>query len=87
MATVDCLLPDDPIIAVAKVLPRGAVQLPPEVMERLALKPGTKLILATAEDAVVIRRAEVLLNRQPARGIVKRLKSMFSQMPIRDVEE
>jgi len=41
----------------------------------------------TAEDAVVIRRAEVLLNRQPAGGIVKRLKSMFSQVQIRDVEK
>jgi bifunctional DNA-binding transcriptional regulator/antitoxin component of YhaV-PrlF toxin-antitoxin module len=56
-------------------------------VERLGLKPGTKLILATAEDAVVIRKAEVVLNKQPAGGIVKRLKSMFSQMPIRDVEE
>jgi AbrB family looped-hinge helix DNA binding protein len=80
-------VPDDPIIAVVKVLPRGAVHLPPEVMERLGLKPGTKLVLATAEDAVVIRRAEVLLKRQPARGIVKRLRSMFSQLPIRDAEE
>jgi AbrB family looped-hinge helix DNA binding protein len=69
------------------MLPRGAVQLPPEVRERLGLKPGTKLIVATAEDAVVMRKADVLLNRQPARGIVKRLKSKFSQMPIRDVEE
>jgi len=80
-------LPDDPIIAVAKVLPKGAVQLPPEVMERLRLKPGTKLIVAATGDAVVIRRADVLLNRPPARGIVKRLKSMFSQMPIRDAGE
>jgi AbrB family looped-hinge helix DNA binding protein len=80
-------LPDDPIIAVVKVLPKGAVQLPPDVVERLGLKPGTKLVLATAENAVVIRRAEVLLNRQPAGGIVKRLKSMFSQLPVMDVEE
>ena len=80
-------MPDDPIVAVAKVLPKGAVQLPPEVMERLGLKPGTKLIVATAEDAVVMRRADVLLNRQPAPGIVKRLKSMFSQGSIRDVEK
>jgi bifunctional DNA-binding transcriptional regulator/antitoxin component of YhaV-PrlF toxin-antitoxin module len=80
-------LPDDPIIAVAKVLPRGAVQLPPEVVERLGLKPGTKLILATAGDAVVIRKAEVLLNKKPAGGIVNRLKSMFSQIPIKDVEQ
>jgi len=80
-------LRDDPIIAIAKVLRRGAVQLPPEVRERLGLKPGTKLIAVTAEDAVVLQKAEVLANRQPARGIVKRLKSIFSQMPIRDVEE
>jgi AbrB family looped-hinge helix DNA binding protein len=80
-------LPDNPIIAITKVLPRGAVQLPPEVRERLGLKPGMKLIMVTAEDALVIKRAEVLLNRQPARGIVKRLKSMFSQIPIKDVEE
>jgi AbrB family looped-hinge helix DNA binding protein len=86
-AQVDSLLPDNPIMAVAKVLQRGAVHLSPEVRERLGLKPGTKLILATADDAVVIRRAEVLLNRQTARSIVNRLRSMFSQTPIRDVEE
>jgi AbrB family looped-hinge helix DNA binding protein len=80
-------LPEDPIIAITKVLPRGAVQLPPEVRKRLGLKPGTKLVHATADDAVVIRKAEVLLGRQPARGVLTRLKSMFSQMPIRDVEE
>jgi len=66
---------------------KGAVQLPPEVRERLGLKPGTKLIVATAEDAVVMRKADVLLDRQHPRGIMKRLKSTFSQMPIRDVEE
>jgi bifunctional DNA-binding transcriptional regulator/antitoxin component of YhaV-PrlF toxin-antitoxin module len=74
-------------MAVARVLPRGAVQLPPEVVERLGLKPGTKLILATAQDAVIMRKAEVVLNRQPTRGIVERLRSMFSHMPINDVEE
>jgi AbrB family looped-hinge helix DNA binding protein len=73
-------LPDDPIITVAKVLPRGAVQLPPEVRARLGLKPGTKLIMVTTEDALVIKRADAMLNRQPARGIVKRLKAMFSRV-------
>jgi len=86
-APADSRLPEDPILAVAKVLPRGTVQLPPEVMERLGLRPGTKLIVATAEDAVIMRKAEVLLNRQRAGGIVKRLRSMFSQIPIRYVEE
>ncbi len=58
-------MPDDnPIITVTKVLPKGAVQLTPEVMERLGLRPGTRLILAATDDAVIIRRARVLLERQ-----------------------
>jgi AbrB family looped-hinge helix DNA binding protein len=80
-------LPDDPIIGVAKVLPRGAVQLPLEVRERLGLRPGTRLIVITAEDAAIIRRAEVVLERRASKGIMSRLKSMFSQVPIRDVED
>ncbi len=80
-------MPDDPIIAVVKVLPKGAVQLPQEVRERLGLKAGTELVVATAGDAVVIRRADVLLNRRPSGGIITKLKSMFSQMAIRDAEE
>ena len=78
---------DDPIIAVVKVLPKGAVQLPPEVRERLGLRPGTKLIAVTAEDAVIFRRAEVVLGRRTSRSIVDRLRSVFLQVPIRDVEK
>jgi bifunctional DNA-binding transcriptional regulator/antitoxin component of YhaV-PrlF toxin-antitoxin module len=48
-------LSDNPIIPVAKVLPKGAVQLPPEVRERPGLKPGTKLKVATAEGAVSLQ--------------------------------
>jgi AbrB family looped-hinge helix DNA binding protein len=80
-------VPDDPIIAVAKVLPKGAVQLPPDVRERLGLRPGTKLIALCAEDAVIIRRADVVLERRASRGIMSRLRSVFSQVPIRDAEE
>ena len=80
-------MPDDPIIIVVKVLPKGAVQLPPEIRERLGLRPGTRLIAVTAEDAVIIRRAEVVLERRASRGVLGRLRSMFRQTPIRDVEE
>jgi hypothetical protein len=38
-------------------------------------------------DAVVNRRAEVVLERRASRSIVRRLRSMFSQTPIRDVED
>ncbi len=80
-------MPDEPIVTVVKVLPKGAVQLPPEVRERLGLKPGTRLIALTAEDAVIMRRADVVLEKRASRGVLSRLRSMFSQTPIRDVEE
>lgn len=79
-------MPDDPIIIVAKVLPKGAVQLPPEVRERLGMKPGTKLIALAAEGAVVMRRADVVLERRASRGIMGRLRSVFTRVPIRDAE-
>ena len=80
------LLPDEPIVTVVKVLPKGAVQLPPEVMERLRLKPGTRLVTLAVEEAVIIRRADVLLEKRASRGIVNRLREVFSHTPIRDVE-
>lgn len=47
----------DPIVVNAKVLPRGAVQPPPAVRERLGLKLGMNLIVATADDALVMKRS------------------------------
>jgi hypothetical protein len=43
-------VPDDPIIAIAKVPPGVAVQLPTEVTERLGLRPWTRLIAVTNGD-------------------------------------
>jgi hypothetical protein len=39
------------------------------------------------EDAVVLQRAEALLARESPRGILKRIRIMFSRVPIRDIEE
>jgi hypothetical protein len=50
------LWPDDPIIAVTKILPRGAVQLPPAARGRLGLKPGNEDV-ARADDALVMKKA------------------------------
>lgn len=80
-------MPDDPIITISKVLPRGLVQLPLEIRERLDLEPGTKLIVVAAEDAVVLQKAEVLLSRESSWGIMYKLKSIFSKIPISNIEE
>jgi hypothetical protein len=39
------------------------------------------------EDAVALQKAGVLVGREGAKGVMRGLKSMFSQMPTRDVEE
>ena len=44
-------VPDNPIIVVTKVLPKGAVQLPLEVRERLGLKPGTSSVREDSTQA------------------------------------
>ena len=55
-------------------------------MQRGEPKPGTKLIAMAAEDAGVLRRAGVVVRRA-LKGIVPKLKSMFSKVPIRNIEE
>ncbi|MDG6926777.1 MAG: hypothetical protein JRN09_09530 [Nitrososphaerota archaeon] len=52
---------------------REAVQLPPEVRQR----SGTRLIAVISEDAVIIRRADVVLQRHTSRSALGRLRSMF----------
>jgi AbrB family looped-hinge helix DNA binding protein len=80
-------LPDHPIIAIVKVLPRGAVQLPREVREKLDLTPGTKMIVIATEDAVVLRKGAMLFAKEPPAGLLRKIRAMFSKGPIRDIEE
>ncbi len=80
-------MPDEPIIAVSKVSQKGVVQIPFEVRQRLDLKPGTRLIVVAAEDTVILQRADVLVAKQASKGIIQKLRSIFSKLPIRDIEE
>ena len=80
-------MPDDPIVAVTRVSGNGLVTIPREIREKLGLQPGTRLVVVAVEDAVVLQRAEALLARESPRGILKRIRTMFSRVPIRDIEE
>ncbi len=80
-------MPDDPIVAITRVSEKGLVLIPLAIREKLDLQPGTKLIVIAAENAVVLQKAEVLLTRESSRGIMHRLRSIFSKVPIRDIEE
>jgi AbrB family looped-hinge helix DNA binding protein len=80
-------MPDDLIVAVTRVSGNGLVTIPREIREKLDLQPGTRLTVVAVEDAVVLLRAEALLARESPKGILKRIRTMFSRVPIRDIEE
>lgn len=78
---------DDPIVAVTKVSEKGLVQIPLNIREKLDLTPGTKMIVIATEDMVVLQKAETIFAKERPRGVVSRLRSIFSKVPIRDIEE
>jgi AbrB family looped-hinge helix DNA binding protein len=80
-------LPGHPTVAVTKVQQKGLVQLPLEVRERLDLKPGTKMIVVMMEDAVVLQKAESVFSKERPIGVMERLRSIFSRVPISDIEQ
>jgi AbrB family looped-hinge helix DNA binding protein len=80
-------MPDDPIVAVTRVSGHGMVTIPREIREKLDLQPGTKLVVVAVEDVVVLQRVEALLARESPKGILKRIRTMFSRVPLRDIEE
>lgn len=63
------------------------MQIPLNIREKLGLTPGTKMILMTTEDAVVLRKAELFFARETSGGLLKKIRGIFSKVPIRDIEE
>ena len=63
------------------------MQIPLNIREKLDLTPGTRMIVMATEDAVVLRKAELLFAREPSTGLLKKIRAMFSKVPIRDIEE
>ena len=78
---------DDLIVKVSKVLDKGLVQIPLEMREKLNLRPGTKMIVYATEDGVVLRKAELFFDRQSSGGLLRKIRGIFSKVPIRNIEE
>lgn len=80
-------MPDEPIVAVTRVSAKGLVQIPFEIREKLDLQPGTKMIVVAVEDTVVLQKVELVLAKESPRGLLRRIRSIFSKVPIRNIEE
>jgi len=78
--------PESPTVAVSKISEKGVVQIPFEVRTRLGLEPGTKMILVVKDDLIVLQKAESLFERREPSGLMDRLRSVFTRLPIKDLE-
>jgi AbrB family looped-hinge helix DNA binding protein len=80
-------MPDDVLVKVSKVTEKGIVQIPFEIRQKLDLRPGTKMIVFATEDGVVLRKAELLFASESPGGLLRRIRGIFSKVPIMDIEE
>jgi AbrB family looped-hinge helix DNA binding protein len=80
------MLDDDLIVKVSKVLDKGLVQIPFEMREKLDLRPGTKMIVYATEDGVVLRKAELLFDRETSGRLLRKIRGIFSKVPIMNIE-
>ncbi len=75
------------VIRVSRVSAKGMVQIPLEIRQKLDLKPGTKLILVATEDAVVLQKMGILAASERRSSMIQRIRSIFSKVQIRNMEE
>ena len=78
---------DDLLVRVSKVSDKGLVTIPLEIRKKLGLTPGTKMIIMATEDAVVLRKGVMLFAKEPPSGLLRKIRGMFSKVPIRNIEE
>jgi AbrB family looped-hinge helix DNA binding protein len=79
---------DDALVRISKVSgKKGVVQIPLEIRKKLDLSPGTKLVVIATEDAVVLKKGTALLTKERPPGLMMKIRSVFSRLPIRNIEE
>jgi AbrB family looped-hinge helix DNA binding protein len=74
------------VVKLTKVSRKGRVSIPHEILQRFGFKPGTVMLVVAMEDAVVLSRVMAPAVGPPV-GILRRLASVFSKVPLADVEE
>jgi hypothetical protein len=45
------------------------------------------MIVFATDDGVVLRKAELFFAREASGGLLKKIRAIFSNVPIRDIEE
>jgi len=74
------------VVKLTRVSEKERVSIPHEIQQRFGLKPGTVMQVVATENAVVLSKV-VAPTAGPPAGIFRRLASVFSKVPLADVEE
>jgi hypothetical protein len=45
------------------------------------------MVVIATEDAVVLRKGVMLFAKEPPVGLLRKIRAMFSKVPIRNIEE
>ncbi len=64
----------DPLIDVTRVSDKGQVVIPKEIRDRLGMTEGSKLIVISTEDAVILQKIELVGGRMKIKQIVDKVR-------------
>lgn len=78
---------DNILVRVSKVSDKGLVTIPLEIRQKLGLSPGTKMVIIATQDAVVLRKGSWLFAKERPSGLLRKIRAVFSKVPIRDIEK
>ena len=73
---------DDELIDVARVSEKGQVVIPKEIRDRLAIKEGTRLLVISTEDAVILQKIELVGGKIRVREIVEAVRKLKERLAL-----
>ena len=72
----------DPLIDVTRVSDKGQVVIPKEIRDRLGMTEGSKLIVISTEDAVILQKIELVGGRMKIRQIVDKVRELKGKLAL-----
>ena len=77
----------DVLVKVSKISDKGLVTIPLETRQGLGLSPGTKMVIIATQDVVVLKKGSMLFAKEPPAGLLMGIRTVFSKVPIRNIQE
>ena len=72
----------DPLIDITRVSDKGQVVIPKDIRDRLGMTVGSKLIVISTEDAVILQKIELVGGRMKIRQIVDKVREFKDRLAL-----